>query len=265
MKSPAGEKRIVPLLKRESEDTMEVERDALLAIPMECFAVPTDLATGEFVEPGNRVREKAETVKLILKLSGKVIDGLSDRAEFMQDFVDRVPCLHPETGMEVAFKEYLRHYVTTNGYVEDGYFTGSDLDKDPVGVFLRLLLFDKWVLYEAKLIHGPDGGWYSMEDCFKGRFKSPYSHLALESLKNALKFQGEAKDYPAIRLVSKTKAYTGSIASYINTCLYIVEANRDHLLKTKVTTACYERIRGAALKTHVVVHYRTPLKIAIVD
>ncbi|MCL6503890.1 MAG: hypothetical protein K6T86_14500 [Pirellulales bacterium] len=192
--SATSEKRVLPLLKRESEDTMEVERDALLAIPMEFLAVPTDLATGEFVEPGNRSREKAEMVKLVLNLSNKVIDGLSDQAGFLQDFIDRVPCLHPETGREVAFKEYLKHYVTTHGYIEDGYFTGSDLDKDPVGVFLRLLLFDKWVLYEAKLIHGPDGGWYSMEDCVKGRFQSPYSHLALESLKNALKFHGEAND-----------------------------------------------------------------------
>lgn len=265
LKSATGGKRTLPLLKRKSEDTMEVGRDALLAVPMEYFAVPTDLAKGEFVEPGSRVREKAETINLVLKLSGKVIDKLSDKSEFMQDFVDRVPCLHPETGKEVVFKEYLKHYVTTNGYVEDGYFRGSDLDKDPVGVFLRLLLFDKWVLYEAKLIHGRDGGWYSMEDCVKGRFKSPYSHLALESLKNAVKFQGEAKDYPARRLISKAKAYTGAIASYINTCLYIVEANRDHLMKTKVTTACYERIRGSALKAKVVLHYRTSLKVAIVD
>jgi hypothetical protein len=265
LKSAAGGKKTLPLVKLKSENTMEVERDALLAVPMEYFAIPTDLAKGEFVEPGNPVREKADAIKLVLKLSGKVIDKLSDKSEFMQDFVDRVPCLHPETGKEVVFKEYLKHYVTTNGYIEDGYFRGSDLDKDPVGVFLRLLLFDKWVLYESKLIRGPDGGWYSMEDCVKGKFKSPYSHLALGSLKNAMKFQEEAKDYPARKFISKAKAYTGSIASYVNTCLYIVEANRAHLVKIKLTAACYERIRGFALKAKLMLYYRTSLKVAIVD
>lgn len=265
LQARTGAKRTLPLKTLSSGKAMEVRRAALLALPMEYFAVPTDLAKGEFVEPGKQVRENVKAIKLVLKLSGKVISKVSEKSDMLQDFVNRVPCLHPATGKEVTFKEYLKHYVTTNNYVKDGYFKKDDLNKDPASVFLRLLMFDKWVLYEAKLINGEDGGWYSMEDCLKGRFKDPYAQRAVGAMKNAMKFQGEAKAYPARKFVAKGKAYTGALASYLNTCLYIVEANRSRMLKSKVTAACYENIRGSALKAKLMFRYRTPVKVVVVD
>lgn len=249
----------------ESEKRVEIAQGDVANIPMEFLTLRAKSADGEFIEPGEKKKEDAKTIKTILKIAGKVIGPLAQRAEFLREFVEKVTCQHPVTGQEISIQEYLRYYINHNGYIEDGYFTNSDVDTDPAGVLLRLLLFDKWVIYEAKLIQAEDGSWHSIEDCLKGRFKSKYSHFALESLKNALKFVGEAKSTSRLNVVGKVKAYGNATTSYISSLLYIVEANKARLSKRESTEAAYVKIRSLAVKAKVMLHFKKNMELDVVS
>lgn len=255
-----GKPRRLRLEKLRGSPVVCVDRAALLTLPMEYLAFPTDVATGTFRVPENRVREKSRLIKAVLKLSGKVLDPLSERSKMLDEFVNHLPCQNPATGSEGRFSDYLRLYVKKNGYVQAGYIDGAELKRDPRGVFLRLLLIDRWVLYEARMFRGKDGRWFSLEDCVKGRFKSPYATRALDAFKNALQFRSEAKRTSFIRVRKKVKAHTASMIASLNTALYVVEANRRHLMAKPATRTAYEKMRLAALNARLLAHYRTPVK-----
>ncbi len=265
LKNPEGQSRTITLRKREKEETMEVQRSVLVGLPMEFLALPTELPKADFVAPVRGEVEKSETVKVIMGFAGKVLEPIIAKAGFLTDFVQNMTCAHPETGEEIPIRDFLNYYIRKNGYVKEGYFSESDLDKDPVGVLLKLVLFDKWFFFEAKLIHGDDGEWYSVEDCLKGKFTSPYSQKAVASLKHAIMLQQEAKEYSLLKMAPKLKAYGESVMSYLDVCLFIIEANRSGLTKKQATQVVYERVRISALQGKIIAHYKTPLKVVVVD
>lgn len=262
---PDSEPLQLPLRLVKTEKKVQVQRKQLLDLPMEYLAFSTVTSSVELFEFPKKTTPSATAIKAILEVFDKISKTISNQAEFLEEFVNHIPCVHPESGQEIPFKEFLRYYIQHNGYFQEGYFKGSDLDKDPVGVFLRLLLFDKWVLYEVKILRGEDQKWYSIEDCFKGLFKSRYSHLALDSLKNALQFTDEAKSFSSLQLLSKLKAFKNILVNYMNACLYIVESNRSFLLRRELTSKAFEKIRGVSIKAKLFARYRKSLKVEVLE
>jgi hypothetical protein len=98
-----------------------------------------------------------------------------------------------------------------------------------------------------------------------GSSTSRYFHLALDALKNALTFTGEAKEYSRQRLLAKAKAYAAALTNYLNACLYIVEANRSLLQQNRVMSKSYEQIRAMAINAKIIAHYRKNLRVEVVE
>ena len=262
---PNEDSRNVTFRKRANERVVEIRRADLMSVPMEYLVIPTAPVAVKYVELDRDEKASPESIKFLMGISAKVTAPLSSRAEFLDDFLERVPCRHPVTGKVVPFKEYVAFFIEDRGYIDEGYFGEDEVELDPAGVLLRLFLFDSSVFLEADLMRDDGGDWYSLKDVAEQNIDAKYAKLALEAYRDSQEHQGAAAAAPIYRIDRKIRSHKESLTCILNTCLYLAEANRPYMQRAATTRAGIEAIRRAMIAVKILARHREPIRVVIVD